>query len=67
MKNTYSISIIDYNKQKTNSYGYPYNISNTIFRNGFDKVVEFLGGYPRRQSNGWSAMKGDTEYIITKL
>ena len=67
MKNTYAITTINHKEQKQNSYGYNYNISPTIFRNGFDEVVKFLGGKPKRERCGWSCIKGNTEYIITRV
>lgn len=67
MTNTYRITIINYKKAKCLPIGNLAQATSTIYKNSFAEVVEFLGGRPYRQRAGWSVLKGDTEYIITKL
>ena len=67
MKNAYRITIIDYKKANSLPIGNLAQATSTIFKNSFAEVVDFLGGRPYRQRAGWSALKGNTEYIITKI
>ena len=67
MKNAYRITIINYKKGNGLPIGNLAQATSTIYKNSFAEVVDFLGGRPYRQRAGWSALKGDTEYIITKI
>lgn len=66
MKNWYTITIIDYTKAKNLTVDNIAQASHTIYLQGFNKVCEYLGGRPYRQRAGWSAMKGNTEFLITR-
>ena len=67
MKNAYRITIINYKKANGLPIGNLAQATSTIYKNSFAEVVDFLGGRPYRHRAGWSASKGDTEYIITKI
>ena len=67
MKNAYRITIIDYKKANGLPIGNLAQATSTIYKNSFAEAVDFLGGRPYRQRAGWSVLKGDTEYIITKI
>ena len=67
MKNAYRITIINYKKANSLPFCNLAQATSTIYKNSFAEVVDFLGGRPYRQRAGWSALKGDTEYIITKI
>jgi hypothetical protein len=67
MKNTYKITIIDYNKLKKLTFENSIQATSTIYKNGFAEVIAFLGGRPHKQRAGWTALKGNTEYIIQRI
>lgn len=66
MKNEYRITVVDYNKLNSLPFTESMKASHNVYVRGFDKVVEYIGGRPFRQRAGWSAMRGNTEYIVTK-
>lgn len=63
--NEYRIVIIDHSKVKTLS-DIPKAQIGTKYIKGFRSVCEFLGGTPHRHNAGYSALKGNIEYIIQK-
>ena len=66
MKNGYRITIIDYKKANKLPLENLPQATSTIYKSSFADVVDFLGGRPYRQRAGWTATKGDIEYIIQK-
>lgn len=66
MKNTYRITIIDYDKAEKLPLSRQVEATYSFYKNGFDEVVKYLGGRPFRQRVGWTAMIGNKEFIITK-
>ena len=67
MKNNYRITFINYNKLKNLPLSDSVKATGTFYKTGFAEVVKWLGGRPFRQRNGWSAMRGDIEYIIQRI
>ena len=66
MKNEYRITVVDYNKLNSLPLVESTKASHTVYVRGFNEVVDYIGGRPFRNRAGWSAMRGNTEYIITK-
>ena len=66
MKNEYRITVVDFNKLNSLPFVDSMKASYTVYVRGFDEVVKYIGGRPFRNRAGWSAMRGNTEYIVAK-
>lgn len=70
-KTQYRVKVIDWTKLKNiispAEYFKACNNAPVKYCNGFREVCSLCGGRPYRQRNGWSAIRGNIEYVIEKI